>query len=250
MNMSKFETKQRYIVNLVCPTRTLGLELTCVKKSKQGPFIVVPVDVPAISSEIKEGDVLVGIGDWFFDVKTSLDKVLNVVRRNMGGDQPQIRLIFEREVKSPLHHGTQEDAFDEKLANVPEVNEPIVGSTETSTTSKASLEKQVIAVGDKKDTIPDTEAEKMENIPHDGAEKMENIPDAGAEKKENIPYVGAEKKETIPGPSSLNEAKPTVDSNETKEVGAPLQASEPKENGSNVSTMRQDDIISQLPPNG
>jgi len=207
---------ERYIVNLVCPNRTLGLELTYLQKSQRGPFVVSPVDVPAKSSEIKEGDMLVGIDDWFFDMKTSLDKVLNEVRKKMREDQPRIRLILERKVKSSKLPETQEDAFDEKLADLPEANESIVAPMGTPNTSKISLEKQLIAFGD----------------------EVENNPDAGAEKKENISDAAAP-----------TEAEPPGDSNETKKAEAPLEASEPKKDGSNVPKVRQDEIDSQ-PQNG
>jgi len=216
VNMFTPETRERYIVNLVCPNRTLGLELTYLQKSKRGPFVVVPVDVPAKSSEIKEGDTLVGIDDWFFDMKTSLDKVLHEVRRRMRKDQPRIRLILEREVKSCRLPETQEDAFDEKLADVPVANESIDAPMGTPNTSKVSLEKQLIDSGAQKENNPDT-----------GAEKKENISDAA-----------------VP-----TEAAHPVDSNETKTAEAPLEASEPKKNGSNVSTIRQDEINPQ-PPSG
>jgi len=216
VNMFSPETRERYIVNLVCPNRTLGLELTYLQKTKRGPFIVLPVDAPAKSSEIKEGDALVGIDDWFFDMKTSLDKVLNEVRKKMREDQPRIRLILEREVKSSKLPETQEDAFDEKVADLPEAKESIVVPMATPHTSKISLKKQLIDLG---------------------AEE-ENNPDAGVDKKENISDAAAP-----------TETEPPGDSNETKKAEAPLEASEPKKDGSNVSTIRQDEIKSQ-PPNG
>jgi len=218
VNMFKPETRERYIVNLVCPNRTLGLELTFLKKSQREPFIVVPVDEPAKSTEIKEGDCLVGIDNWFFDSKTSLDKVLNEVRRKMRGDQPGIRLILEREVKPLAVPETQEDVFDEKVADLPEADKSVVASIGTPQTSTVSLEKQLIAAG---------------------AEKMNNTSDAIAEEKENIPDA-----------SAPTEAEPQVDSNEMKEVGASPEASEPTKDGSNILATRQDEINSQKPPNG
>jgi len=216
VNMFKPETRERYIVNLVCPNRTLGLELTYLKKSQREPFMVVPVDEPAKSTEIKEGDCLVGIDNWFFDKKTSLDKVLNEVRRKMRSDQPGIRLILEREVKPLAVPETQEDVFDEKVADLPEVNRS-VASIGTPKTSTVSLEKQLIAAG---------------------AEKTKNTSDGIAEEKENIPAA-----------SAPTEAEPQVDSNE-KEVGTLPQASEPTKEDSNILGTRQHEINSQQPPNG
>jgi len=190
------EMRERYVVNLVCPSRTLGLELAY---SKRGPFIVNPIDAPATLSEMKAGDALVGIDNWFFDKKTSLDKVLNEVRKKMKSDQPMIRLILEREQKSPTLPETQEDAFDEKVSDVPEDNEPIPAVTETPKTSQVSQEQGLLDVG---------------------VEKKENIPDT------SLPI----------------ESEPAVNSNETKELRAPMGASEPNQDGGNVSTVTDNEL--------
>merc|ERR1719474_2123152 len=106
------ENKERYTVHLDCPNRTLGLELAY---SKRAPFHVTPMNLPATSTEIKKGDFLVGINNWIFDNKTSLDKVLNHVRRNMSEDEPMIKLVLERDIKPSKVNETKEELVDEKL---------------------------------------------------------------------------------------------------------------------------------------
>eukprot|EP00495_Collosphaeridae_sp_1-RS-2012_P008159 TRINITY_DN8080_c0_g1_i1.p2 TRINITY_DN8080_c0_g1~~TRINITY_DN8080_c0_g1_i1.p2 ORF type:complete len:115 (-),score=28.38 TRINITY_DN8080_c0_g1_i1:57-401(-) len=113
----------------------------------------------------------------------------------MRADQPGIRLILEREVKPLAAPETQEDVFDENLADLPEAKESMVASIGTPKTSTVSLEKQLIAVG---------------------AEQKKNTSDAIAEEKENIPDA-----------SAPTEAESPVDSKEKKEVGASPEASEP-----------------------
>jgi len=111
------EEKERYVVHLVCPNRTLGLELAY---SKRAPFIVTPMNMPATGTQIRKGDALVGIGDNFFNRWTRFDKVLNQVRKRMESTQPVIKLILERNNTPPKIIETDVESVDEKLAELPE----------------------------------------------------------------------------------------------------------------------------------
>jgi len=86
----KFEV---FEVNIVCPNRTLGLQID----GKKAPFSVKPVKRPSTETEIKEGNTLVGIGDWEFSAKTEINQVLKTIREVMASEQPVIKLVLQRE---------------------------------------------------------------------------------------------------------------------------------------------------------
>lgn len=145
------EAKERYVVHLVCPDRNLGLELAY---SKRAPFIVTPMNMPAIDTEIRKGDALIGIDDWFFNSRTSLDKVLNEVRKKMQSAQPVIKLTLERDNTPPKILETDEESIDEKLAELPETKGriPTPLPTDTPDTLKFSQQQVEDVVGKKKAT--------------------------------------------------------------------------------------------------
>jgi len=89
----KDENVERFEVDLVCPDRSLGLQID----GKNPPFKVRPTSAPANTTEIKEGNILIGIDDWIFDSKTDIDKVLEKIRTIMGGSQPVIKLVMQRD---------------------------------------------------------------------------------------------------------------------------------------------------------
>lgn len=89
----KDENVEQFEVNMVCPGRSLGLQID----GKNPPFKVRPVSSPAIDTEIKEGNLLVGIDDWIFDGKTEVSKVLDRIKTTMNGVQPVIKLIMQRD---------------------------------------------------------------------------------------------------------------------------------------------------------
>jgi len=89
----KDENVERFEVDLVCPDRSLGLQID----GKSPPFKVRPTSPPASKTEIKEGNALIGIDDWIFDSKTDIDKVLDRIRTIMGGPQPVIKLLLQRD---------------------------------------------------------------------------------------------------------------------------------------------------------
>lgn len=130
------EAKERYVVHLVCPDRTLGLELAY---SKRPPFIVTPMNKPAIDTEIRKGDALIGIDNWFFGRRTKLDKVLNKVRMKMQSVQPVVKLVLERNNTPPPSFET-DDSVDEKLAELPQTKGriPTPPPTDTPNTLKVS----------------------------------------------------------------------------------------------------------------
>jgi len=86
----KFEL---FEVNIVCPNRTLGLQID----GKKPPFSVKPVKLPSTETEIKEGNTLVGIDDWAFSANTEINEVLKTIRKVMASDQPVIKLVLQRE---------------------------------------------------------------------------------------------------------------------------------------------------------
>jgi len=86
----KFEV---FEVNIVCPNRSLGLQID----GKKPPFSVKPVKLPATETEIKQGNTLVGIDDWAFSAKTEINEVLKTIRKVMASDQPVIKLVLQRE---------------------------------------------------------------------------------------------------------------------------------------------------------
>jgi hypothetical protein len=141
------ESKEQYTVHLVCPNSTLGLELAY---SKRAPFVVAPLKPPATSSEIRKGDLLIGIDNWFFNNKTSLDKVLNEVRRKMQSSEPVIKLTLERSKRPSMVLESREiSSSEEKLAEMPQrqghtATPPI---TATPYGSKITLESRLIDVG-------------------------------------------------------------------------------------------------------
>jgi len=87
------DTVEQFEVDLVCPDRSLGLQID----GKFPPFKVRPTTGPASHTEIKEGNLLIGIGDWIFEKNTDIDKVLDRIRTIMGGAQPVIKLIMQRD---------------------------------------------------------------------------------------------------------------------------------------------------------
>jgi len=87
------ETFEVFEVNIVCPNRTLGLQID----GKRPPFSVKPVKLPATETEIEEGNTLVGIDDWAFSAKTEINEVLKTIRKVMASDQPVIKLVLQRE---------------------------------------------------------------------------------------------------------------------------------------------------------
>jgi len=89
----KDENIEQFVVNMVCPDRTLGLQID----GKNPPFKVRPVNSPSTDTEIKEGNLLVGIDDWIFDSKTEVSKVLDKIKSIMNGVQPVIKLVMQRD---------------------------------------------------------------------------------------------------------------------------------------------------------
>lgn len=89
----KDENIEQFVVNMVCPDRTLGLQID----GKNPPFKVRPVNSPSTDTEIKEGNLLVGIDDWIFDSKTDVSKVLDRIKNIMNGAQPVIKLLMQRD---------------------------------------------------------------------------------------------------------------------------------------------------------
>jgi len=89
----KDETVERFEVDLVCPDRSLGLQID----GKNPPFKVRPTSAPSTKTEIKEGNILIGIDDWIFDPKTDIDKVLDKIRTVLSGAQPVIKLVMQRD---------------------------------------------------------------------------------------------------------------------------------------------------------
>jgi len=89
----KDDNAERFEVDLVCPDRSLGLQID----GKNPPFKVRPTSAPSNATEIKEGNLLIGIDDWIFDSKTDIDQVLDKIRTIMGGQQPVIKLVMQRD---------------------------------------------------------------------------------------------------------------------------------------------------------
>jgi len=89
----KDENIEQFVVNMVCPDRKLGLQID----GKNPPFKVRPVSAPSTDTEIKEGNLLVGIDDWIFDSKTEVSKVLEKINSIMNGVQPVIKLVMQRD---------------------------------------------------------------------------------------------------------------------------------------------------------
>jgi len=89
----KDENVEQFVVNMVCPDRSLGLQID----GKNPPFKVRPVASPSTDTEIKEGNLLVGIDDWIFDSKTDVNKVLEKIKTIMNGPQPVIKLVMQRD---------------------------------------------------------------------------------------------------------------------------------------------------------
>jgi len=89
----KDENIEQFVVNMVCPDRKLGLQID----GKNPPFKVRPVSSPSTDTEIKEGNLLVGIDDWIFDSKTEVSKVLEKINSIMNGVQPVIKLVMQRD---------------------------------------------------------------------------------------------------------------------------------------------------------
>lgn len=89
----KDENVEQFVVNMVCPDRKLGLQID----GKNPPFKVRPVSSPSTDTEIKEGNLLVGIDDWIFDSKTEVSKVLEKINSIMNGVQPVIKLVMQRD---------------------------------------------------------------------------------------------------------------------------------------------------------
>jgi len=156
------EAKERYVVHLVCPDRTLGLELAY---SKRAPFIVTPLNMPAIDTEIRKGDALIGIDNWFFNSRTKLDKVLNEVRMKMQSAQPVVKLILERNNTPPNILQSDEESVDEKLAELPQTKGriPTPPPTDTPDTLKVSQQQIGDAVSQKK-AINEDETKEVEAV--------------------------------------------------------------------------------------
>jgi len=89
----KDENIEEFVVNMVCPDRKLGLQID----GRNPPFKVRPVSSPSTDTEIKEGNLLVGIDDWIFDSKTEVSKVLEKINAIMNGVQPVIKLVMQRD---------------------------------------------------------------------------------------------------------------------------------------------------------
>lgn len=83
---------EEFEVNVVCPERTLGLQID----GKKPPFRVKPVKVPSTETEIEEGNILVGLDDWKFIPMTRISEVLKEIRKVMASDQPVIKLVLQR----------------------------------------------------------------------------------------------------------------------------------------------------------
>jgi len=88
-NMEEFE------VNVVCPNRTLGMQID----GKKPPFRVKPIKLPSTETEIKEGNILIGIDGWNFVPETPIADVLKAIRSVMASDQPVIKLLLQRAAK-------------------------------------------------------------------------------------------------------------------------------------------------------
>jgi len=83
---------EEFEINLVCPERTLGLQID----GKNPPFRVKPVKVPSAETEIEEGNILVGLDEWKFIPATRISEVLEKIRKVMASDQPVIKLVLQR----------------------------------------------------------------------------------------------------------------------------------------------------------
>jgi len=83
---------EEFEVNMVCPGRTLGLQID----GKKPPFRVKPVKLPSTETEIKEGNILVGLDAWKFLPDTGISEVLKEIRKVMASDQPVIKLVLQR----------------------------------------------------------------------------------------------------------------------------------------------------------
>merc|ERR1719410_357972 len=91
------ESVERYEVDLVCPSRSLGLQID----GKQPPFRVRPVAAPANETEIEDGNILIGIGEWIFPKNTNVSKVLDTITQFMHNEQPVIKLVLTRSKDQP-----------------------------------------------------------------------------------------------------------------------------------------------------
>jgi len=84
---------------LVCPHRTLGLEID----GQEPPFRVNPLELPSTETEIEEGNILVGLNEWRFLPDTRLSEVMKEIRRVMScDDQPVIKLVLQRAKDKPV----------------------------------------------------------------------------------------------------------------------------------------------------
>jgi len=99
LSLRRRGTHEEYKVTLVCPHRTLGLEID----GQEPPFRVNPLELPSTETEIEEGDILVGLDEWRFLPDTRLSEVLNEIRRVMScDDQPVIKLVLQRAKDKPV----------------------------------------------------------------------------------------------------------------------------------------------------
>jgi len=87
---------EEYEIIMVCPERTLGLQID----GKKPPFRVKPVKLPSTETEIEEGNILVGLDGWKFLPDTGISEVLKEIRKVMASDQPVIKLVLQRMIES------------------------------------------------------------------------------------------------------------------------------------------------------
>jgi len=88
---------EEFEVSLVCPERTLGLQID----GKKPPFCVKPVKLPSAGTEMKDGNILVGLDEWKFLPDTRISEVLDEIRKVMASDQPVIKLVLQRKSERP-----------------------------------------------------------------------------------------------------------------------------------------------------